>query len=48
MNWRKDLLDLDSNLTTCVVSKWPYQDHEAAPEDTIHKSGGGVCGSLLA
>jgi hypothetical protein len=48
MNWRKDLLDLDSSLTTCVVSKWPYRDHEAAPEDTIHKRGGGVCGSLLA
>ena len=48
MNWRKDLLDLDSSLTTCVVSKWPYRDHEVAPEDTIHKRGGGVCGSLLA
>jgi hypothetical protein len=48
MNWRKDLLDLDFSLTACVVSKCPYQDHEAAPEDTMHKRGEGVCGSLLA
>jgi hypothetical protein len=48
MNWCKDLLDLDFSLTVCVVSKWPYRGHEAAPEGTMHKRGGGVCGSLLA
>ena len=48
MNWCKDLLDLDFSLTVCVVSKWLYRGHEAAPEGTMHKRGGGVCGSLLA
>ncbi len=48
MNWCKDLLDLDFSLTACVVSKWPYKGHEAASEDTMHKRGGEVCGSLLA
>ena len=44
MNWCKNLLDLDSSLTTCVVSKWPYRDHEAAPEDTYTKGVEGYVG----
>jgi hypothetical protein len=48
MNCRKDMLDFDLGLIVCVVSKCLYRGHEAAPKDTSHKRGGGVCGSLLA
>jgi hypothetical protein len=48
MKCRKDMLDLDFGLVACIVSKCPHQGHEAASEDTLHKRGGGVRGSLLA
>jgi hypothetical protein len=46
LKYCNDMLDLDFRLTFWIISKWPYQGHEAASEDTMLKRGGGVCGSL--
>ena len=38
--------DLGFSLTVCDITRWPYQGHEAASEDTMLKRGGGVCESI--
>ena len=40
------MLDPDFSLTACIVSKCPHRGQRPHPEATMHKRGGGLCGSM--